>query len=168
MRILCLVLLSIVVVVGAVLGGACAWSATIGPMGEKMTKLSETAAATKELSKLTGDHEIIAGKSAKDAGSMIEQGLRGYRVLQFGGAAIVLLNIALLVLAIRRSSQKILIAGAVATVVGVVCFVLAPARALDETMYGMIVALSISVISSALFAWLADRASARVAVAPAR
>jgi hypothetical protein len=33
MRILCLVLLSIVVVVGAVLGGACAWSATIGPMG---------------------------------------------------------------------------------------------------------------------------------------
>jgi hypothetical protein len=163
MRILSLVLLSIVVTVGALLGGAGAWSATKGPLGEKMAKLAEAAAATKELGKLTGDQAIVAGKSARDAGAAIEQGLRGYRVIQFGGAAIAVINIALLVFAIRRRSKQILVVGGVGAAVGVACVVLAPARELDTTMHSMILALAISVVASALFAWLAGRAGARPA-----
>ena len=86
-------------------------------------------------------------------------------MIQVGGAAIALVNIALLIFAVRRRSKQILVAGGIAALVGIACFVLAPARALDETMHSIIVALAISVIGSALFAWLADRAGARPAMA---
>ncbi|HXU07187.1 MAG TPA: hypothetical protein VN903_39810 [Polyangia bacterium] len=167
MRILCLVLLSIVVVVGALLGGACAWSATMGPLKEKRTQLEETAAATKEIGKLTGDLALVEGKSANQAGALLQQGVRGYRVLQFGGGAIALINLALLVFAAGRRSKQILLVGGIGTAIGVACIVLAPARRLDETLHSMILAIAISVIASALFAWLADRAGgARTAAAP--
>jgi ABC-type cobalamin transport system permease subunit len=93
---------------------------------------------------------------------VIEQGLRGYRVIQFGGAAIAIINIALLVFALRRS-KKILVVGAVGAAVGVACVVLAPARELDTTLHSIILALAISVVASALFAWVAGRAGARPA-----
>ena len=165
MRVLFLVLLSIVVLAGVLLGGSGAWSATKGPMSERMAKLAESAAAAKEVGKLTGNDAIVAGKTAGEAGSLIEQGLRGYRVIQLGGAGIALLNIVLLVLAIRRHGKGIMVVGGLGVVVGIVCFVLAPPRQIDDTLHMIISILAGSVILAAVFAFLAGRP--KVAASPA-
>jgi hypothetical protein len=165
MRILFLVLLSIVVLVGAFLGGSGAWSATKGPMAEKMAKFAESAAAAKEVGKLTGDHAIVAGKTAGEASSLMEQGLRGYKVIQFGGAAIALINIVLLVLAIKRNGKGIMVVGGLGVVLGIVCFVLSPPKQIDDTLHMIISILGGSVILAAVFAFLAGRPKA--ATAPA-
>jgi hypothetical protein len=165
MRILFLVLLSIVVLVGVFLGGSGAWSATKGPMAEKMAKLAESAAAAKEMGKLTGNSAIVAGKTAGEASGLLEQGLRGYKVIQFGGAAIALINVALLVLAIKRHAKGIMIVGGLGVVLGIVCFVLSPPKQIDDTMHMIISILGGSVILAALFAFLAGRSKA--AAAPA-
>jgi hypothetical protein len=165
MRILFLVLLSIVVIAGVFLGATGAWSATKGPMSERMAKLAESAAAAKEVGKLTGGHAIVAGKTADEAGSLIAQGLRGYRVIQLGGAAIALINIVLLVFAIKRNGKGIMVVGGLGVVVGIVCFVLSPPKQIDDTLHMIISILAGSVILAALFSFLAGRP--RNAAAPA-
>jgi len=156
MRILFLVLLSIAVLVGAGLGGVSAWSATKGPMSEKVADLAKAAEAAREVGKLT-NQAVMAGKSADEAGSLIDKGLRAYRVVQFGGAAIALINIALLVLAIKRNARGILVVGGIGAVVGIVCFALNPGRQIDEGMFYVLTLLGGSAIAAALFAYGAGR-----------
>jgi hypothetical protein len=165
MRILFLVLLSIVVVVGALLGAGGAWSAAMGPMKERKAKAEEAAAAAREMGKLTGSHAIVAGKTAAEATSLIEKGLRGFQVVQFGGAAIAVLNIVLLVLAIKRNGKGIMVVGAVAAVLGIVCFALNTPKEVDDAVHLVISILGGSVILAAVFAFLAGRP--KTAAAPA-
>jgi hypothetical protein len=167
MRILFLVLLTVVALVGIGLGGMGAWSGTVGPMHEKMAEMEKTAKEADAVGVLMGKSELFAGKDIAGAGDIMRQGLRGYRVAQIGGAVVALLDIALLVLALRRRSREILITGGVALAVGIACFLLTPPRALDETMYGIDVALAISAAASALFAWLSDKTARRPGTAPA-
>jgi hypothetical protein len=168
MRILFLVLLTIVALVGIGLGGAGAWSYTIGPNRDKIAEVTKTAQEAEALGVLMGKTELAKGQDVGSAADIMRQGLRGYRVMQVGGAAIALLNIVLIVLAVRRRSKAILIVGGIAVGAGLTCFIATPPRALDFTMYGINVAVAGSAAASALFAWLADWAARRRAGAVAR
>jgi len=161
MRIMFLVLLTIVALVGIGLGGAGAWSYTIGPNRDKIAELTKTAHEAEALGVLMGKTELVAGKDAAGTADIMRQGIRGYRAMQIGGAAVALLNIVLIALAVRRRSKAILIVGGAAVAVGLALFIATPPRMMDSTMYGINVAISISAAASALFAWLADWAGRR-------
>jgi hypothetical protein len=164
MRILCVVLLALAVLVGAALGGVTAWSATAGPMSERIARLADLVTKSKDVGKL-GNVGLMKGMTMNEGNRLLEQGLRGYRVAQFGGAAIAILDITLLVLVFMRRSKPVLVAAGLALAVGVVCFALTPSRAVDEALHTGLVILEGSVVSAALFAFLADRAGRRAALA---
>jgi hypothetical protein len=163
MRILFIVLSSICVLGGVFLGGAGAWSVTMGPMSKDVRTLAETVSAAKEIGKAAGGLKIVAGKTAGEATSLLEKALVGYRFTQFGGAAIAVLNIVLLVLAIKRSSKPLLIAGGIGVALGIAAFVLTPSREIDEKLFFMNATLAVCVLGAALFAMLSDRLGARPA-----
>ena len=91
-----------------------------------------------------GKTELVPGVDASHTGDLMRQGLRGYRTAQIGGAAVALLDIALLVLALKRRSRAILVTGGVALATGIACFLLTPARALDDTIFDINVILASS------------------------
>jgi hypothetical protein len=165
MRILFIVLSSICVLAGVFLGGASAWSVSMGPMSKDVATLSATVAAAKEMGNATKDLKIVGGKTAADATSLLEQGLRGYRFSQIGGGLIALLNIVLLVLAIKRSSKPLLIAGGIGVAIAIAAFVITPSREIDEKLFFVNATLAVSVLGASLFAVLSDRFGARPAVA---
>jgi hypothetical protein len=86
-------------------------------------------------------------------------------VVQFGGAAIAVLNIVLLVLAIKRNGKGITVVGGIAAVLGIVCFVLNPPKEVDDAMHLVISILAGSVILAAVLAFLAGRPKAEAAPA---
>jgi hypothetical protein len=168
MRILLIVLLSIVVVASSLLGLAFSGSLTFGPANEKLRKAVTTLEEAKALPK--GLTEEIAGKKQGDLLAVMERAIRAYRVTQVGGVAIAGLNIALLVLAIRRRARGTAIAAVLAVAVGAVCFVLTPPKDLgDEAIYFANSFLAISTVLASLLALIASRIgrAARVSV-PAR
>ena len=62
--------------------------------------------------------------------------IRGYRVTQVGGLALAVLNVALLVLAVRRRARGTAIAAALAVAVAAVCFAVTPSKERsDEAIY---------------------------------
>ena len=87
MRILFLVLLTIVALVGIGLGGAGAWSYTIGPNRDKIAEVTKTAQEAEALGVLMGKTELAKGQDVGSAADIMRQGLRGYRVMQVGGAS---------------------------------------------------------------------------------
>jgi hypothetical protein len=168
MRILCLVILFITALVGALVGGGAGVSGTVGPLKERIATMEKTAGEARELGKLTGKMELAGGKNASEASDLVASGVRGYKMAVFGGAAIAIINIALIVLAIRRRSKQILIVGGIGAALGIAIFALTPPRMLDDTLYAINVVLVISVVGSALFAFLADKTGKPAVPAPAR
>jgi hypothetical protein len=168
MRILLIVLLSIVVVASSLLGLAFSGSLTFGPASEKLRKASATLEQAKALPK--GLTQEIAGKKQGDLLAVMEGAIRAYRVTQVGGVAIAGLNIALLVLAIRRRAKGISIAAVLAVAAGAVCFVLTPPKDLgDEAIYFANSILAVSTVVVALLALIAGRVGRAVRVpSPAR
>src|SRR5262245_18745062 len=166
MRVVLIVLLSVVVVASSLLGLAFAGSITFGPAKEKVDNAVAALESAKSLPK--GFVEQYAGKKQADMLPVFERAVRAYRVTQAGGVVIAGVNIALLVLAIRRRARGTSIAAGLAVAAAAIVFALTPARDLgDVAIYYANTLLAALTVLAALFALGASRVGRARVAAPA-
>jgi len=141
-----IVLLSIVVAGGVLLGGGISWSLTAGPKSGDVKKSAELLSELKQVSK--GNEPMLV---------MAEKAMRGLRVMQIGGAALALLDIILLVVVIKKNSKAVAIASGLAVILGIAFFVLGVPKELDDAAHLVSTVMGVLAVAPALFALGADK-----------
>jgi hypothetical protein len=156
MRITMIVFLSIAVLAGVLAGGGLSWSLTMGPKSGDMKKAGELLSEMKQVAKADSPGLM-----------MLEQGMRGLRVLQFGGIALALIDIALLVLVIKRNSRAVLIGSIALVALSAITFLLKAPKDVDDATYILGNTIAALALAPVLFALAADRFGRRKAGAAA-
>jgi hypothetical protein len=156
MRITMIVLLCIAVLAGVLVGGGLSWSLTMGPKSGDVKKAGEM---------LTEMRQVVKGDSP--GLTLLEQGMRGLRVIQFGGIALALIDIALLVLVFKRNSRGVLIGSIALIALTAITFLLKAPKEVDEGTFLIGNTLAVLALAAALFALAADRFGRRQAGAVA-